>query len=60
MYAIRNKITGQWLYGTDFREYPYKQRISNSMVCIFRNKEYAEYQFKKRDCNKDYEIVEIE
>lgn len=59
MYAIRNKMTGQWLYGTDFREYPYRQRISNRQAMLFESKEDAEYQFKRRDCNKDYEVVEV-
>ncbi len=27
---------------------------------LFESKEYAEYQFKRRDCNKDYEIVEVQ
>lgn len=60
MYAIRNKINNKWLYGTDFREYPYKQRISNEQAMLFESKEDAEYQFRRRDCKEDeYEIVKV-
>mgnify|MGYP001233688935 FL=1 len=60
MYAIRNKRTKKWLYGTDFREYPYKQRISNEQAMLFESKEDAEYQFRRRDCKEgQYEIVKV-
>lgn len=60
MYAIRNKTTNQWLFGTDYREYPYKQRTSNEKAMLFEDREEAEYQFKNRGCNKEkYEMVKV-
>lgn len=60
MYAIRNKINNKWLYGTDYREYPPKQRISDRQALTFGTLEDAEYEFKKRECDKcEYEIVEV-
>lgn len=61
MYAIKNKITKQWLYGTDYREWPPRQRISNRQVLTFETLEDAIYEFKNRKCDKyEYEIVEVE
>lgn len=60
MYAIRNKINKKWLYGTDYREYPPKQRISDRQALIFETLEDARYEFKTRECNSDeYEIVKV-
>lgn len=59
MYAIKNKITGQWLYGTNYRGYPPIQRISNRQALIFETLEDAECEFKRRECGKDYKIVEV-
>lgn len=60
MYAIRNKGTKEWLYGTDYREYPYKQRTSQYKAITFEDKEEAEWEFKRRQCNNDYAIIEVE
>ena len=61
MYAIRNKITGQWLYGTDYRECPPRQRTSNRQALTFETLEDAEYEFKKRECDKhEYEIGKVQ
>lgn len=60
MYAIRNIITGQWLCGTDFRQYPYIQKKSDKQAILFEDMEEVEYQFKKRECNTgQYEIVKV-
>lgn len=60
MHAIRNKITGQWVYGTDYRYNPPHQRISNRQAQTFENLDEAEHQFQIRRCGRDYEIVEVE
>lgn len=59
MYAIRSKLTGQWLYGTDYREYPYIQRLSNRQAMIFETLEEAEFEFERRECNEEFGIVEV-
>jgi len=59
MYAIRHKKTNKWLYGTDYREQPYKQRTSYDMALTFEDKDEAEWEFKKRRCSKDFEIVKV-
>ncbi len=60
MYAIRNKINKKWLYGTDFTEWPRKQRIAENSAKTFETLEDARYEFKTRECNSDeYEIVKV-
>lgn len=60
MYAIKNKITDQWLYGTDYRECPPIQRISDNQAMTFETLEDAERAFRIRKCDKyEYEIVEV-
>lgn len=60
MYAIRNKRTKKWLYGTDYRRCPPIQRTSFNQAITFEDLEEAEHQFKRRQCGKDYVIVEVE
>ncbi|SHK38345.1 hypothetical protein SAMN02745248_02416 [Hathewaya proteolytica DSM 3090] len=60
MYAIRNKKTKKWVFGTDHRYSPLKQRTSHEKAIIFGDKEDAEHNFNIRKCNKDYEIVKVE
>ncbi|KGN00320.1 hypothetical protein IRP63_05365 [Clostridium botulinum] len=57
LYAIRNKNTKEWLFGTDFREFPPTQRISKEQAVTYMDKEYAEVDFRVRRCRKDYEVV---
>lgn len=60
MWAIRNKRTKKWLYGTDFdRNGRPQQRTSFDMVMTWDEYKYAEMDFKWRRCGKDYEIVPI-
>ncbi len=59
MYAIRNKRTGKWLYGTDFRHYPYTQRTSFEQAMTWEMYEAAFSEFKSRMCGKDYEIIPV-
>ena len=60
MYAIRNKITMKWVYGTDYRYNPPRQRTSNRQALTFSDLNDVKHQFKHRCCGKDYEIVEVE
>lgn len=59
MFAIRNKRTGRWVYGTDYRYFPHRQRTSFDRALIFEDRESAELEFKVRSCCKDYEIVPV-
>lgn len=60
MYAIINKATGEWVFGTDYNYSPPKQRLSREHAVLFSDKEQAFFSFKKRRCNKKYEVVEVD
>lgn len=60
MYAIINKVTGKWLYGTDYRYNPPHQRTSDRQAVTYEDLDAAERQFRCRRCGRDYEIVEVE
>lgn len=59
MYAIRNKRTKKWLYGTDYRYHPHHQRTSESRMKVYESYEEAKTDFICRDCGKEYEIVPV-
>lgn len=59
MYAIRNKRSGRWLYGTNYCYFPRRQRTSHDRALIFEDRESAELEFKVRSCGKDYEIIPV-
>lgn len=59
MYAIINKKTKEFVYGTDYRYRPKRQRTSSEQALIFDDFESAGIDFKCRECGKDYEIVEV-
>ena len=59
MYAIRNKKTNKWVYGTDYRYWPRHQRTSEDMALTWDDYERAAYEFKHRQCGKQYEIVPV-
>ncbi len=59
MYAIRNKRTWEWVYGTDFRRSPHTQRTSEDKALIFETREDAEIEYKHRMCGKTYEIIAV-
>lgn len=59
MYAIRNKKTGKWLYGTDSRYSPKRQRTSFDVVRTYATKLDAEIDLKVRKCGKEYAVVKI-
>lgn len=60
MFAIRNKKDKRWVYGTDKRSEPHKQRLSNEQAMLFQDKEDAEWQMKVRRMDPyRYEVVEV-
>lgn len=60
MWAIRNKRTKKWLYGTDYRRNPATQRTSHNRAITFETKEDAEHELEYRHCGKSYEIIPVE
>lgn len=60
MYAIRNKNTHKWVYGTDYRYKPRHQRTSLGRALTYEDRAEAEMDYKHRQCGKDYEIVKVE
>ena len=60
MYAIINKRTNEFVYGTDFRTRHHKQRTSKEQMLTFEYLDSCEKEFEHRKCGKDYKIVEVE
>ena len=60
MWAIRNKRTKKWLYGTNFdRNGRPQQRTSFEWVMTWDEYNRAEIEYQRRRCGKDYEIVPV-
>lgn len=59
MYAIRNKRTKKWVYGTDYRYSPRRQRTSFDRALTYEDFEHAKLAFVCRQCGKDYEVVPV-
>lgn len=59
MYAIKNIKTGEWLFGTDYREYPRKQRTSKEQALTYMDKESAKLDLNIRECGGNYEVVQV-
>lgn len=59
MYAIRNKRTKRWLYGSWWQDGRVVQRTADDMVLIFPSWEAAELESRIRRCGEDYEIVPV-
>ena len=59
MYAIRNRKTKKWVYGTDYRYSPRRQRTSLNRALTYEDFDHAKFDFKHRQCGKDYEIVSV-
>lgn len=57
MWAIRNIKTGKWVYGTDYRYHPFRQRTSRNKMLTYETEEDARFDFKHRCCGKSYRIV---
>lgn len=58
-YAIRNKRTKKWVYGTWKQDGRTVQRTSHDMCMTFDSYENAKHEMKFRKCGKDYEIVPV-
>lgn len=59
MFAIINQKTDKFVYGTDYRYNPPHQRTSRREMLTFPNKEQAFFEFKHRQCGKDYAVVAL-
>jgi len=60
MFAIRSKADKRWVYGTDYRCSPAKQRLSYERAKLFEDRAEAESQFGARLINPArYEVVEV-
>lgn len=59
MYAIRNKRTRKWLYGTWYQDGRNVQRTSFDKAMLFDDYETAQLEFRLRHCGKCYEIVPV-
>ena len=59
MWAIRNKRTHKFVYGTDFRYSPRRQFTSDERALLFETEEDAKREFNHRRCGKDYQVVPV-
>lgn len=60
MFAIRNKKDKRWVYGTDYRSNPPKQRLSNNRALLFEEQEDALLELDLRKMSgQRYEVVEV-
>lgn len=59
-WAIVNKRTGKFVYGTDYRYSPRRQRTSAYKAILYDNRFSAEVDFENRECGKDYKIVPVQ
>ena len=63
MYAVVNKKTKQFVYGTDYRQVysnnTVKQRTSCDKALTYSDKEEAEFDIRHRRMSKDYKAVEV-
>lgn len=58
-YAIQNKRTKKFVFGTDWRFSPPHQITESEVGMIFTEKFDAEITMSVRKCGKEYEVVEI-
>lgn len=59
MYAIRNKKSKRFVYGTDYRYRPRHQRTSENKALLYDCYASALIDFDHRECGKNYEIVPV-
>ena len=59
MYAIRNKRTKRWLYGTWHQDGRIVQRTATDKAMLFDDFSVAKAEFEIRRCGKNYEIVPV-
>ena len=59
MYAIIDKRTGKYLYGTDHRFSPPRQRTSEHRLKVYETQEEAALDLKLRKCGPAYAVMKI-
>ena len=59
MWAIKNKHTNEWVYGTCFGYPKNTQRTSNEKAMLFEDEREVLTEFERRDCGGDFEICEV-
>lgn len=59
MYAIQNKKTLEYVYGTDYRYSPPHQRTCLEQALTYSDLDDAIFAFIKRKCGNDYIIVAV-
>lgn len=58
-FAIKNIKTGKFVFGTDYRYFPPRQRTSTDKMLLYDSREDAEIDFIHRRCNKNYCVVGV-
>lgn len=59
-YAIRNKRTNKYVYGTDYRYHPKRRRLSENKAKLFESLEEVKLVFDSEMYNpKFFEIVKL-
>jgi hypothetical protein len=60
MFAIMKKKTGEFVYGTDYRYSPPRQKVNKDQMITYDEKIYADADFLNRRCSKaSYKVVKI-
>lgn len=57
MFAIQNIKTGKFVWGTDYRYSPPRQRTSFNQALTYDKLAFAKSDFVHRRCGKNYRIV---
>lgn len=60
MYAIKNKRTGRYVYGTDRRRTVFTQLTSAEQALTYESRQRAETDMLLRKCGKDYSVVRVQ
>ena len=58
-WAIRNRKTRKFVYGTDYRFFPPHQRTDYNKAILYGTQEEAESDLRWRRCGKFYEVVPV-
>ena len=60
MFAIRNKKDKRWVYGTDYRYNPPRQKLSDEEVKIYKDEATALADARFRQINfNNYQLVSV-
>lgn len=60
-YAIQNKRTGKFVYGTDYRYGKTAHQFTDEEIgLLFASRSEAELIMQSRRCGKCYHVVEVE